>query len=158
TDEIAHRFYGCEPPRYLILSATLLLPLRAAPVDPADRHRLARQLRDLYYNPQRHLENGEPETRAAAGVALRAPRSALNALAAEKQAWIDRQPTEKNARRERFHALRTVTEQLRSHVTGRLSALEQELLRCHEQLQANAVLLRRDYAFCLYPEAMLRSF
>src|SRR5439155_1393714 len=59
TDEIARRFYGCEPPRYLILSATLLLPLRAFPARPAEGQHLARELRDLHYNPQRHLDGVE---------------------------------------------------------------------------------------------------
>jgi hypothetical protein len=31
-----------------------------------------------------------------------------------------------------------------------------ELEGCDRRLQANAILRRRDYAFCLYPEATLR--
>jgi hypothetical protein len=151
TDEIARRFYGCEPPRFLILSATLLLPLPTFPVRPAERQHLARELRDLYYNPQRHLDPEGASTASHGG-------SFTFKLAAEKQAWIARKPVDKNAHRKRFQALRALTEQLRGHVAGRLSALEQELSRYDQQLQANAVLQRRDYAFCLYPEEMLRSF
>ena len=33
-----------------------------------------------------------------------------------------------------------------------------ELTRCRRAVAANAVLQRRDYAFCLYPEATLRPF
>ena len=36
--------------------------------------------------------------------------------------------------------------------------IRQELARVDAELQANAVLRRRDYAFCLYPEAALRPF
>src|SRR5258708_32291860 len=36
TDEIVRRFYGFEPPWYMVLSATLLLPLAAYPADPDD--------------------------------------------------------------------------------------------------------------------------
>ena len=32
TDDIIRRFYGCEPPAFLVLSATRLLPLPAVPV------------------------------------------------------------------------------------------------------------------------------
>jgi hypothetical protein len=158
TDEIARRFYGCELPRYLVLSATLLLPLPVSPARPEERQRLARKLRDLYYNPQRHLENGERGARRAERPAVDAPPSALTVLAAEKDAWIARHATDKVTRRERFHTLRALTEKLRVHLAGRLSMLEQELSRYDEQLQANSLLRRRDYAFCLYPEAMLRPF
>jgi hypothetical protein len=143
TDEIARRFYHAELPRYLVLSATLLLPLPKLPARPAKCQRLARERRDLYYNPQRHLA-------ATAGEAV--------GLATHKQAWIGQQPTTPQARRERFQILRTLTEKLRGYVSGRLSALEQEIATCEQELRANAILQWRDYAFCLYPEAMLRSF
>jgi hypothetical protein len=113
------------------------------PARPAKCQRLARERRDLYYNPQRHLA-------ATAGEAV--------GLATHKQAWIGQQPTTPQARRERFQILRTLTEKLRAYVSGRLSALEQEIATCEQELRANAILQWRDYAFCLYPEAMLRSF
>jgi hypothetical protein len=145
TDEIVRRFYGYEPPRYLVLSATLLLPLPILPARPAECRRLSWERRDLYYNPQRHLGAGK-----TAGTTLD--------LAAQKQAWIAHKPTNAEARRTRFQTLRALTEQLRASVSGRLRTLEQEIARCSQQLQGNAILQRRDYAFCLYPETMLRSF
>jgi hypothetical protein len=146
TDEIARRFYGQEPPRYLVLSATLLLPLPTFLALPAECRRLARELRDLSYNPQRHLDDAAPVS-----------SSALD-LAAEKQAWIAQPPAHKRARRERFQVLRELSQKLRTFVTDRIRTVEQEMLRCDRELQANAVLQRRDYAFTLFPEAMLRSF
>src|SRR5439155_11533539 len=53
TDEIARRFYDHEPPRYLVLSATLLLPLPNFPARAADCRRLAGGLGDLSYYSQR---------------------------------------------------------------------------------------------------------
>ena len=61
TDELIRRFYGCEPPEFLILSATRLLPLPAPPVRPEDHRRLVRELRDLHWNPQRHRPPGDGE-------------------------------------------------------------------------------------------------
>src|SRR5207244_4838580 len=55
TDEIARRFYGYAPPPYLVLSATLLLPLPTLPARSAACQGLARELRDLYYNTPGHL-------------------------------------------------------------------------------------------------------
>jgi hypothetical protein len=144
TDEIVRRFFGCEPPGYLVLSATLLLPLPLFPARPQVCRRLARELRDLHYNPQRHLP---ASALADASVAQRV---------AQKQAWISRQPASGRERRQRFEALRGLTAQLRPLVAGRVRDLQHQHARCRHEVQANAVLQRRDYAFCLYPEALLR--
>jgi hypothetical protein len=148
TDAIMRRFYRLEPPGYLVLSATLLLPLPFFPVSPEDCRRLARQLRDLHYNPQRHLDMvSDPDARVTA-----------EEMAAQKQAWVMKAVTDKRGRRERFRVLRSLTKDLETLLTGREEQLRGELGRCEERLQANAILRRRDYAFCLYPEGLLRGF
>ena len=53
TDEIVRRYYGAEPPAYLVLSGTLRLPFPTYPVRDEDCRRLDRLKRDLRYNPQR---------------------------------------------------------------------------------------------------------
>jgi hypothetical protein len=142
TDEIARRFYGIELPAYLVLSATLLLPVPAYPARPDDCKRLAHELRDLHWNPQRHVDL---ESQAAK-------------LALQKQSWINQQPDTRRGRRERFHLLRELTEHLRQYTGDRERELSRELVRCEEEVRANALLQRRDYAFCLFPENALRSF
>jgi len=124
-----------------VLSATKLLPVPRFPVQPDHVHRLGRRVRDLEYNPQRFVQGND-----------------VRALVAAKEAWIARQPGEARARRERFEALRALTLNLRPHVQGQLVAAKRELAERKQQLQANAVLSRRDYAFCLFPEAILRPF
>jgi hypothetical protein len=146
TDEILRRFWGFEPPGFLVLSATLLLPLPAYPAREEERRQLAHQLRDLVWNPQRHLGDGP------------ASDAAWMDLAAHKRAWIERQPEGRAERRERFRALRELNEQMHHHLDGRPEELRRRLARCEQELAANAILRRRDYAFCLYPEAPLRRF
>lgn len=141
TDGIARRFYRIEPPAYLVLSATLLLPLPAFPIQAAEREGLARELRDLHFNPQRHLRKGVSP-----------------ALVAEKEACIARQPETRAQRRARFQAIRTLNEQLRPFVAELAYLAFKDLHAADRQLQANAVMTRRDYAFCLYPEEKLRPF
>jgi hypothetical protein len=145
TDAIIRRFYAVEPPGYLVLSATLLLPLPTYAATSADRCRLARALRDLRHNPQRHLD----------GATVSPTAQDLNA---RKEDWISRLPANARERRERFLALRELTEQLRPWVVRAADQIEQEMARSTHELEANAVLKRRDYAFCLYPESRLRSF
>jgi hypothetical protein len=146
TDAIIRRYYGVEPPAYLVLSATLLLPLPHYPVRPDDCRRLGHEARDLYYNPQRHLDDN----------ALSLPDVA--ALAGRKRALVGEGPADRRGRRERFRQLREVTELLRAPVEGKLAATRQRLADCQAEVHANAVLRRRDYPFVLYPESVLRPF
>jgi hypothetical protein len=145
TDELIRRFYGMEPPGYLVLSATLRLPLPGYPVRRDDWRRLQRRLRDLHYNPQRHLDE-EASTHAK-----------LRWLIEEKQAWIARQPVDRAGRRERFRVLQDLTGRLWGWTAQREEQARQELAECEERLRENAVMQRRDYALCLYPEAALRG-
>jgi hypothetical protein len=115
TDELIRRYYECEPPQFLTLSATRLLPLQRAAVTNEDRRRLARALRDLQCNPQRHLDEiADGET--------------FSELAAHKQALIASHPATAAQRRERFHKLQTLTEELRRPLRAR-----EDQLRCQRQ-------------------------
>jgi hypothetical protein len=146
TDEIIRRFYDFEPPSYMVLSATLLLPLPAYPSHPDDCRRLARQLRDVHWNPQRHL----PSDGAA-------PPQACE-LAQEKATWVAREPATAPSRRDRYRRLFNLTENLRPFVSDDEASLRMQHERCVQEVEANAILKRRDYAFCLYPEEMLRGY
>jgi hypothetical protein len=146
TDEIIRRFYEFEPPGYMVLSATLRLPLPALPVRGDEHRRLAHYLHDLRCNPQRHLSNGHVSD----------PRAV--ALANEKQEWIARQPQTARGRQERFRILKQLTTHLRPYLTDRESRTEHELREGERKLQINALLQRRDYAFCLFPESVVRPF
>jgi hypothetical protein len=142
TDELIRRFYGLEPPGFLVLSGTWLLPLKRFPATAVDRQRLHDQLRDVEWNPQRHL--------------LREAPAEARAWAEEKQRWIAEPEGNRRYRRERYRALRSLTEKLRPFLGEREDSLRRDSAACEWQLRQNAVLGRRDYSFCLYPEAMLR--
>lgn len=146
TDDLIRRFYGIEPPAYAILTATLRLPLPTA--DPAHENcrDLAHELRDLHYNPQRYLSKEQQSI------------PALKSLVEVKQTWMRSAPGSTEERRRRYQELRRITGQLRQCVAGRERALERDLGICRHQLRANDLLRRRDYAFCLFPELVLRPF
>jgi hypothetical protein len=146
TDLLIRDFYHLEAPQFLVLSATLLLPLQALPAQADDRRRLARELRELFWNPQRHLPAAD---RADAGV---------RELLEQRRRWLALEPADRGQRRQRFRSLRSLTDQLRPRLAERRREVGAELETCDRRLQANAILRRRDYAFCLYPEATLRPF
>src|SRR5262249_20733301 len=145
TDAIIRRFHGIEPPAYLVLSATLLLAFPRPAATPEQRCRLARAVRDLHYNPQRHLDG-------------MVPAPALAELLQRKRMAVVQQPHDASQRRERFQRIRALTAEIRPFLAGRAQQVREELARCEAELEAAAILRRRDYAFCLYPEGLLRPF
>jgi hypothetical protein len=148
TDEIIRRFYHIEPPGYMILSGTLHLPLPAFPNRPEDCRQLARQLRDLHWNPQRHLNDRLQKQRV----------EDVRELVTQKIEWIERQPADSLRRRQRFEVLRQLTEKLRPVVSDKEQSLQEERAQCRRKVQANRLLQNREFAFCLHPEETLRPF
>ena len=156
TDRITARFFGICAPQFLTLSATLQLPVPGFPVEQADERRLARQLRELDYNSDRHLPPG--------------PSAAARELVAEKQRLVAEQNAAKRgavraaaahgggAGYGRFRALQDVNRRLAVLTRDERRRIEEELLRTRQQLAANAVLHDRDLAFCLYPPEKLQRF
>jgi hypothetical protein len=146
TDEIVRRFYRIEPPGYMVISATLHLPFTSFAVTPDDCRRFATQLRDLHYNPERHLP---PQL---------SDRPGVQKLLEQRDSWVRQQPDNAAARKERFVAIRAVTGELAGYLRPLAEQTANELARCRSQLEANNVFERRDYAFCLFPESILRPF
>jgi hypothetical protein len=143
TDDIIRNYFGIEPPAYQVLSATLHLPLPAFPSSPADLKRAERLVRDLHWNPQRHLPAGTAAELVARKAALAANEPPVSDHAARK-VW--------------FRELQQLTESLRPLVADQLPAAERELARIRTEVAANDVLQRRDFSWVLYPEATLRPF
>src|SRR5262249_14513207 len=124
TDEIMHRFYGIEPPEFLVFSATLLLPFQHYSANLDRCRRLAHEGRDLHWNPQRHISLD----------------SAAAKLVFQKNAYINQRPEERGPRRERFQILRELTEHLRGYTNEREEHVRREWARCELEVKANAVL------------------
>ena len=128
----------------MVLSATLLLLLPTYPSHPDDCRRLSRQLRDVQWNPAPPAR-GRPRATGA------------RELSREKAAWIARQPGSGPERRERYRRLFDLTRGLRPFIHDDEVSLQRQQERCAHEVAANAILQRRDYSVCLFPEAMLRA-
>lgn len=139
TDAIIRDYFGIPPPAYQVLSATLHLPLPAFASSRADELAAARRVRDLHWNPHKFLP-AEHATERERLCAAEPPREAHA------------------ARREWFRALQKHTEALRPLVADQLPAAVSHLARVRAECEANAILQRRDFAWVLYPEDVLRAF
>ena len=148
TDAIIRDYFGIDPPAYQVLSATLHLPLPAFPATDGDVKRLEHELRDLTWNPQRHL----PADAMA--------RPDVHRLVREKKmlATNELPRSDHAARREWFRRLQHISEQLRPLVSDQIAKTEADLHRARAEAHANAILQRRDYSWVLYPEEALRPF
>jgi hypothetical protein len=161
TDLLVRRFFDLEPPEFMILSATLHLPIDRPQVTADEARHVDQQLRELAYHPERFLSeqfpnrtrNGPPGDAAsdASPVALAAT------LAATKREWVETEPNRDNART-RCHAIRRANEELQPWLETRRQQLLAEREQIDRLLRAESVLAWREYGFCLYPEMTLRNF
>ncbi len=142
TDDLVRRLWGCSPPPYLALSATLLLPIEHQHVGEDELRRVRGQLRACEWHPERFLSH---ERSAAVSHAL-----------AEKCKWIQVPKTPNNAE-VRHQAIEAANAGLRSAVSNQRHALLQREHQLVERARATAVLESREYAFCLYPGQDLRE-
>ena len=148
TDWIVVRFFGVEPPEFMVLTATLHLPVARQHATPDDLRRIDRALRDLTFNPDRYLRtraSGEP-----------LPAEIVRWIE-QKSHWIATPATPQNAR-QRYLAIRQANEALQPHVASHRAALLSERQQTLAALRREAILASREYSFCLYPSEMLRDF
>lgn len=148
TDAIIRDYFGIDPPAYQILSATLHLPLPGFPATAEDVREAERVVRDVNWNPQRHLTPSFAEQR---DVQLLVQKRA--ALAAAEPPRSDRA-----ARRNWYRELQSLTTRLRAYVGVEWRARHSILAKASAESKANAILKRRDYSWVLYPEETLRPF
>ena len=145
TDAIVRRFFGFEPPSFMVLSATLLLPIERSASAAAGLQQANRLLRDLDYHPERFLD-------ASAELA----GETAEALAVKRH-WLEVAQTPDNAR-DRCRAIRAANEALARALESQRQAALADRDRCSRRLRAESVLGWREYAFCLYPKRTLADF
>jgi hypothetical protein len=148
TDRIIERFFRRPPPGYLILSATLFLPIASTNEKLEDPAAVDRRLRELTYHPERQLKGIFPTAVV--------PHD-MNELVAAKQLWIDTPATRDNAK-VRCQAIRKINEQLQPPLADIRRNLIERRERAIEQERIKKFLQWREYGFCLYPEDALREF
>lgn len=148
TDELIRRFFSVEPSPFMVLSATLLLPVAHPRVTADEARGVDHLLRELEFHPERHIDAADLTADAALGV-----RDTI----AEKQRWIA-EPVTRTTARQRCRAIRQANEALQPYLADRRHELLARRDEYTRRLPAEAVLSWREYAFCLYPEHVLREF
>ena len=145
TDALVERWLGIRPPGFIVITATQRPPLPRFPTRPVELHAAERVVRDMRWNPQRYLsdESATPE---------------VAELVREKERLIASEPSHKIDRKQWFQKLSSITQRLTPYVTKQIETAERELDRRRREMQANELLMRRDYSWCLFPEPLLRDY
>jgi hypothetical protein len=142
-DSIARRFFRIEPPGFLTLSMTVWLGLPDRPASTSTLASVDRALRDLVYNPDRHLaEPVLPEVRN---------------LIRTKRESIVREGATRRERIARFRTIRRINEALQGLVQERVQSLEVKRSQVLADLEWNRVVHSREYAFVLHSTQRLRE-
>jgi hypothetical protein len=142
-DGIFHRYYGCEPPPYACVSATLRLPLPHFPVGPDLAIEAQRRRRDVTYNPQKHV-NGPP-----------ADWLAERARLISRSAELRESRGDRIERREVFNAIREVNDRIARLEADLAGRLEGESRQIRRQLESNELADSREFFYALQPRARL---
>ncbi len=157
TDVLIERFFGLEPPGYMVVSGTLRLPIEH-PRGAAAELRGARQtLRELMYHPERFMDPIEQRRCERCSGPATPPTAEPQHWIDVKQQWIATPKTHQNAR-ERHEAIHSANLALQPWLSDRRTELSANIERLEHQTRADSVLSSREYSFCLYPEHRLREF
>jgi hypothetical protein len=141
-DEIARRFLGFEPPDFLAMSLTLWLPLPAEPFTPADLATVDRDLRDLTFNPDRHLHEPYPEDL----------RNYING----KRAAMAGPVTSRRERLARARAIRRYNDAMQPWVEESRTDLASRRKMIRAGLRSNRIARSREFASVLHPGSRLQ--
>jgi hypothetical protein len=139
TDAIIRPFFERDAPAFITGTMTTKLPIEYRAVTDSELLANRLQLRELRFNPQRHLVS-TPENIA---------------LIDAKQQWIALRPVD-DQRGERYQRIAQLNDAMQPLVAQQRT----ELLRQREDLlklsRIDKLLGSREYSFCLFPETRLR--
>ncbi|MGO9468558.1 MAG: hypothetical protein ACLQIB_51870 [Isosphaeraceae bacterium] len=141
-DEIMRLFLGIEPPEFLTVSMTVWLGLPQEQTSPADIASIDRHLRDLEYNPDRHLSEPLNE-------------EARNWIRAKRQAIGGSVDTHRQ-RVARWQIIRECNQVLQSFVEEQRVGWSALRSKAWERARSNRVARSREFAFVLHSAERLR--
>ncbi|MEN6450472.1 MAG: hypothetical protein ABFC96_08280 [Thermoguttaceae bacterium] len=154
TDRLIERFFGLRPPGFLVLSATILLPIERHHISSQDIRTLDQELRETAYHPERFMTGSEEDPRP---MVTDLQRPEVADLVSTKRRWIETPQTKANAR-QRCRAIREINAALQPWLDPERRRLVERRNEAVQERQAQEILDSRDYAFCLFPEPTLREF
>lgn len=154
TDIVIRRHLAMEAMPFAVASATLRLPLNLPSVSPAALREARRLVRDLRFNPQRHLPPDRQRQEPASSL-VTAKWSAVELNAALRSAAGPDQDMRRQQRSQAFQRIRQINRELAGLIEDRIAAEQAVARRLSEQARDAGVASARDYFYGLLPRAKL---
>ncbi len=151
TDDIIRRFFGVAPPAYACVSATARLPLPRHNVTQDDLRAAFVRVRDIRFNPQRHLSREDQSSQVRQALAAR------SRAIAEGHRLRAEEPRNHAARRASFRKIRTANTSFNRVAPHMLADAHRNVSEVRRQLDRDRIAERRDWFVGLYPKAALHD-
>ena len=145
TDEIIREFFEVEPPEYATISATMHLPYKPFDVSDKDINKLKHVIKDMGYNPDRYASG---EIMEDAG---------MISLINEKNDLIAKTSHDAKEKHLAFGRIKQLNDLMKEKISPLIKEKEKEMDDLEKKIKYNSIVTKRDYPFCIYPEAMLRE-
>lgn len=153
TDELLRQFFGLSPPRFMVATATLRLPIERPPAGMEELRSVNRELRELTFHPERFIG---PAARESAPLTAKDMHSAAD-WTAIKQRAIEGLFTSTTAQA-RCRTIREANAALQAWVADLRRDRESLRESLTDRMRAEAVLGSREYGFPIFPTSVLRDF
>lgn len=150
TDRLCERLFGMNAPQFLTVSATLYLPL-GGPFSTmqSELRDINHRIRDLAYNPDRHLNQQRDATDLIAE---------KNEILASAKVMRSANQIRGKLRSDQHRRLETIRSLLQSYAAGVRAEYEATRAMIRARLSANTLIRNREFAFVLYPEELVKQF
>ncbi len=154
TDDIMQAFFGIEPPRFSVVTATVHLPLLG--VEPEAQANTDESVSKI--DAELHRLRHHPEVFLAGAVGFSDHETqAIASFTSQKRRWVETEPNRANAR-QRCLEIRTANQALQPYLAQVRARLEGRRTSIFADQRLSAVRRDREYAFCLFPAEKLRNF
>lgn len=164
TDRLIETIYGQHIPQFLVVTATLHLPLgEGFLATMADVRRHQALLRDLQQNPWRHLPSCE-ELSSRADLNHQMLCRQLAQLRQERDLLLMEQKicdqkadrnlprrTRRQRNRQRYLRLNEIRSELLTIVSPQIQMVREDIETLRQEVAANKILKSREYPWCLFP-------
>ena len=140
SDQIIQSFFMVDPPEFMVMSATVKLPIDHASDHCTRVRKLKRELRDTQFQPERF-----------ASVADLDP-----GLIARKKHLLDNQPPH-GARGQWHREITEITRKLSLCLEDQRSRIATELVNARREASSDAILSSREHPFCVFSLQYLQT-
>jgi hypothetical protein len=144
TDHLIQSFFQIPAPGFVVATATFRIPVQRHLVDQNDLRELRRMLREHWYHPERYV--------------VRCPENDANVTEwVQKKSQLIVETKQSRNAHDWHRELAGINEVLRQSLGSQLIQLAAAERQTAEKMRRDQVLASREFPYCAFSEAILRS-